>query len=54
MRDAPVIACFKTAAGEAGYQTSINQTLRRATAGEQVLGDVRRAVREALAKGKLR
>ena len=33
MLDAPIIAYFKTAAGERGYQTSINATLRRATDG---------------------
>ena len=54
MLDAPVIACFKTAAGERGYQTLINETLRRVMAGEQVVGDVRLAVREELAKYKLR
>ena len=54
MLDAPIIAYFKTAVGEAGYQTSINATLRRVMDGEQGVGDVRLAVREELAKGKLR
>ena len=54
MLDAPIIAYFKTAAGERGYQTLINETLRRVMDGEQVVGDVRLAIREELAKYKVR
>ena len=54
MLDAPIIEHFKAAAGERGYQTLINDTLRRVMEGERVVTDVRLAVREELARYKLR
>lgn len=54
MLDAPIIAYFRAAAGERGYQTLINDTLRRVMEGERVVTDVRLAVREELAQYKLR
>ena len=54
MLDAPIIAHFRAAAGERGYQTLINETLRRVMEGERVITEVRLAVREELAQYKLR
>ena len=54
MLDAPIIAHFRAAAGERGYQTLINETLRRVMEGERVVTEVRLAVREELAQYKLR
>lgn len=50
MLDAPIIEHFKALAGERGYQTLINDTLRRAVEGEHLEADLRRVVREELAK----
>jgi len=49
MLDAPIIARYKEIAGERGYQTLINDTLRRALGGEHFVQDMRNAVREELA-----
>ena len=54
MLDAPIIAHFRAAAGERGYQTLINETLRRVMEGERVVTEVRLAVREELAQYKPR
>ena len=49
MLDAPIVAHYKALAGERGYQTLINDTLRRAVEGEHFLQDMRSAIREELA-----
>lgn len=48
MLDTPIIEHFKSVAGERGYQTLINDQLRRAVEGEQFLNDMRAAIREEL------
>jgi uncharacterized protein (DUF4415 family) len=50
MLDTPIVAHFKSLAGERGYQTLINETLRRAVEGEHIEADLRRIVREELDK----
>ena len=54
MLDAPIIEHFKAAAGERGYQTLINDTLRRFVEGANVVAEVRLAVREELARYKVK
>jgi uncharacterized protein (DUF4415 family) len=49
MLDAPIVARYKGIAGERGYQTLINDTLRRAVEGEHFVHDMRSAIREELA-----
>jgi uncharacterized protein (DUF4415 family) len=49
MLDAPIVAHYKAMAGERGYQTHINETLRRAVEGDRFLQDMRYAIREELA-----
>jgi uncharacterized protein (DUF4415 family) len=49
MLDAPIIARYKEIAGERGYQTLINDTLRRALEGEHFVRGMRNAIREELA-----
>lgn len=51
MLDSAVIAFFKAKAGERGYQTLINQALRRAMTGEQIEEALRRVIREELRPG---
>ncbi len=49
MLDAPIVEHFKALAGERGYQTLINEindTLRRAVAGERLEADLRMIIRE--------
>jgi uncharacterized protein (DUF4415 family) len=53
MLDAPIIARYKAMAGERGYQTLINDTLRRAVEGEHFVQDMRNAIREELAEYKV-
>jgi uncharacterized protein (DUF4415 family) len=48
MLDAPIIARYKAIAGERGYQTLINDTLRRAVEGEYFVQAMRNAIREEL------
>ena len=48
MPDAPIVEHFKALAGERGYQTLINDTLRRAVAGESLEADLRAIIREEL------
>ena len=54
MLDAAVIEYFKSMAGERGYQTLINDALRKTVAGEQMVNQVRHVVREELAAYKLK
>lgn len=54
MLDAIVIEHFKSAAGERGYQTLINDTLRRAVEGEALLSEVRHVIQQELAVYKRR
>lgn len=49
MLDSAIIDYFKAAAGDRGYQTLINDTLRKAVAGEQMIEEVRHVVRQELA-----
>ena len=53
MLDAPIIAHFKAMAGERGYQTLINDALRRMVEGASVVSEVRLAVREEMARYKI-
>jgi hypothetical protein len=48
MLDTGVIAFFKLKAGQRGYQTLINETLKRAIHQEEIETAVRRIVREEL------
>lgn len=54
MLDTAVVEHFKRVAGERGYQTLINETLRRATAGEGFVNDLRMVLREELAAYKIK
>ena len=54
MLDVPIIEHFKSAAGERGYQTLINDALRRVVEGAGVVSEVRLAVREELALYKVK
>ncbi len=53
MLDGAIIDYFKAAAGERGYQTLINDALRKVMAGEQMVTEVRHAVRQELAAYKV-
>jgi len=50
MLDAPIVAHYKALAGERGYQTLINDTLRRAVEGQEFVRAMREAIREELGK----
>ena len=50
MLDAPIVEHFKHLAGERGYQTLINDTLRRVIEGEHIEADLRAVIREELAQ----
>ena len=52
--DAAIIDHFKATAGERGYQTLINETLRKAVAGETLVTELRSVLREELATYKVR
>ena len=55
MLDTPIIEHYKAVACERGYQTLINDTLRRAVEGEHFVADMRSVIREeltSLAHGK--
>ena len=54
MLDTPIIEHFKATAGERGYQTLINDALRRVVEGAGVVADVRLAVREELGRYKIK
>jgi len=49
MLDAPIVEHFKSLAGERGYQTLINDTLRRIIETGHLEADLRRVIREELA-----
>ena len=49
MLDAPIVAHFKAMAGDRGYQTLINDTLRRSVDSENFVRQVRYVLREELA-----
>lgn len=51
MLDAPIVDHFKALAGERGYQTLINDTLRRVIETGHLEADLRRVIREELAHG---
>jgi hypothetical protein len=48
MLDAPIVDHFKALAGERGYQTLINDTLRRVIEAGHLEADLRRVIREEL------
>jgi len=48
MLDTPIVEHFKAMAGERGYQTLINDTLRRVIESEHLEIDLRRIIREEL------
>jgi uncharacterized protein (DUF4415 family) len=48
MLDAPIVEHFKALAGERGYQTLINDTLRRVIESEHLETDLRRIIREEI------
>jgi uncharacterized protein (DUF4415 family) len=48
MLDGAIIDHFKAAAGERGYQTLINEALRKAVAGEQMVNEVREVVQHVV------
>jgi hypothetical protein len=48
MLDAPIIAHFKAVAGERGYQTLINDALRRVVEGDRFIAELRCVIREEL------
>ena len=49
MLDAPIVEHFKALAGERGYETIINDTLRRVIEAGHIEADIRRVIREELA-----
>ncbi len=48
MLDTPIVEHYKAVAGERGYQTLINDTLRRAVDGEHFVEEMRSVIREEL------
>ncbi len=46
MLDTPIVEHFKALAGERGYQTLINDTLRRVIEAGHIEADLRRVIRE--------
>ena len=48
MLDGPIVEHFKALAGERGYQTLINETLRRMIESEYLEADLRRIIREEI------
>jgi uncharacterized protein (DUF4415 family) len=48
MLDAPIVEHYKAVAGERGYQTLINDTLRRAVEGGHFVDEMRSIIREEL------
>ena len=51
MLDAPIVDHFKALAGDRGYQTLINDTLRRVIESGHLEADLRRVIREELHSG---
>lgn len=54
MLDVPVIEHFRALAGERGYQTLINDTLRRSMEGGRMVDDMRLVLRQELAQYKVK
>ena len=54
MLDAAIIEHFKTMAGDRGYQTLINDTLRRAVEGQSLVTELRTVLQQELAAYKIR
>ena len=54
MLDAAIIEHFKAMAGDRGYQTLINETLKKAVSGQSLATELRTVVREELAAYKIR
>ena len=54
MLDAAIIEHFKTMAGDRGYQTLINDTLRRAVERQSLVTELRTVVQQELAAYKIR
>lgn len=54
MLDAAVIEHFKAMAGDRGYQTLINGTLKKAVSGQSLATELRTVVRDELAAYKIR
>jgi uncharacterized protein (DUF4415 family) len=52
MLDKPVVEYFKALAGERGYQTLINETLRRSMETKRLKADLRQIIREELAAAR--
>ena len=52
--DAAIIGYFKTMAGDRGYQTLINETLKKAMSGQALTSELRMVVREELVAHKIR
>ncbi len=50
MLDASIVAWFKIQAGDRGYQTLINETLKQAINHHDIESTLRRVVREELKK----
>jgi uncharacterized protein (DUF4415 family) len=50
MLDAPIVEHFKALAGERAYQTIINDTLRRVIETDHLEADLRRVIREKMAR----
>ncbi len=48
MLDTPIVDHYKAVAGERGYQTLINDTLRRVVEGEYFMNEMRSVIREEL------
>lgn len=48
--DAATVQCFKTKAGERGYQTLINETLKQSIQAESLEGVIRKTIRDELRK----
>ncbi len=48
--DSATVQYFKTKAGERGYQTLINETLKQAIQAENIEGVIRKTIREELRK----
>ena len=53
MLDAAIIEYFKTMAGDRGYQTLINETLKKAMSGQALASELQMVVREELATYKI-
>ena len=50
--DTSLVEYFKAKAGKRGYQTLINETLRQAKEREELVGTLRRVIREELHREK--